>query len=40
MKYKLVCFDLEGTLTDNQKSVWELVCEKLGTGIEKNRKNK
>ncbi|MBI1970018.1 HAD-IB family phosphatase, partial [Candidatus Woesearchaeota archaeon] len=37
-KYKLVCFDLDGTIIDKTSSVWHTIHEKLGTDKEARRK--
>ncbi|RMF06770.1 HAD family hydrolase [Candidatus Woesearchaeota archaeon] len=37
-KFRLACFDLDGTLIDSPRSIWQLVHEKLGTDNEARKK--
>lgn len=39
MKYKLICFDLDGTLIDGVEYAWETLHKALGVPEEENRKN-
>jgi len=40
MKYKLVCFDLDGTLIEGIDNAWQLLHENLGTNNEERAKTK
>jgi phosphoserine phosphatase len=39
MKYKLICFDLDGTLIDDVEYAWETLHRSLGVSEEENREN-